>query len=178
MPKADRTDTTGPARAASGGVAMAADATIDRLREIARRSADSPLLADAPPHPDAALLGLAGDILHLTGEADRCMAAARALVDADKFARGLTYHGPSAAQPRIEQLTMDSIRLRQDAATLIKRAGKLRAITPAGIYSKLLIIRASRTGAALLAQGLAADLIGHPALRTSLWPASAEGDAP
>lgn len=54
---------------------------------------------------------------------------------------------------------------------LMQRAKKLHATTPAGIYGKVLLVRASRTGAAAMAMTLAEDPIACHALRASLWPA-------
>jgi len=57
------------------------------------------------------------------------------------------------------------------AKPILRRIAKLRAITPAGIYAKALVVRASRTGAPVLAMSLATDMIASPGLRASLWPA-------
>ncbi len=50
---------------------------------------------------------------------------------------------------------------------------KKRATTPAGIYAKATVVRASKTGAAGLAMSLAADLLACEELRKALWPAEA-----
>ena len=55
---------------------------------------------------------------------------------------------------------------------LMQRAKKLHATQPpAGIYGKVLLVRASRTGAAAMAMTLAEDPIACHASRASLWPA-------
>lgn len=51
---------------------------------------------------------------------------------------------------------------------------KIKATTAAGIYAKAMVVRASKTGAKLLAMSLAEDLIACPGLRESLWPAQKE----
>jgi hypothetical protein len=57
------------------------------------------------------------------------------------------------------------------AKPLLRRMAKLRVTTAAGIYAKAPLVRASRTGAPVLAMSLAADMIDCPGLRASLWPA-------
>ncbi|MGH7041581.1 MAG: hypothetical protein ACREFY_05560, partial [Acetobacteraceae bacterium] len=51
----------------------------------------------------------------------------------------------------------------------LREAAKIRATTAAGIFAKALAVRSSQTGATVLAQSLAEDLIGNPALRAALW---------
>jgi hypothetical protein len=57
------------------------------------------------------------------------------------------------------------------ATQILRRATKLRASTPAGIYAKALLVRVSRTGAVVLAMSLAEELIDCRELRQSLWAA-------
>ena len=58
----------------------------------------------------------------------------------------------------------------KEAAPLLTQVGKMSAASPAGIYAKALLVRASKSGAASLAMSLAEDMIGCPALRATLWP--------
>lgn len=60
-----------------------------------------------------------------------------------------------------------------EAVRSAARRAQRPAKTPAGIYAKLLIMRASRTGCPVLARSLADDLIQMPALRAVLWPGAA-----
>jgi hypothetical protein len=80
-------------------------------------------------------------------------------------------------RPRYKLLDEQRTRADQRAKQLLRRAGKLRATTPAGIHAKALLVRASVTGAAVLAMSLAEELIASRALRESLWPAEPAGMA-
>ncbi len=60
---------------------------------------------------------------------------------------------------------------RREMRAMLRRAGKLRAHTPAGLYAKAQLVLNSHTGAAILAKSLAADMIEMPGLRQRLWPA-------
>jgi hypothetical protein len=59
------------------------------------------------------------------------------------------------------------------AADILREIRKVRATTAAGIYAKAPVVRASRTGANVLAMSLAEDLVDCAELRQSLWPADA-----
>jgi hypothetical protein len=69
-------------------------------------------------------------------------------------------NGIACAQPRLRQIA------------------KEKATTPAGIYAKALVVRASRTGAKHLAMTLAEDLVNYPALRAAIWPADTAREEP
>lgn len=61
--------------------------------------------------------------------------------------------------------------LKAAAVRLLKEARRHKAKTPAGVYAKALLVRGSITGAALLSQTLADDLIACDGLRRCLtWP--------
>lgn len=54
---------------------------------------------------------------------------------------------------------------------ILRRARKLPALTPAGLYAKALLVKRSKTGAALLAMSLAEDLVNLPEVRRLIWTA-------
>lgn len=136
--------------------------TVARMREIAAQGGDSLLLANGPPHPDHELLDVCGEALHFAKEA----AALRAQHDAMHDGRIWT------ARTRAESAVLWEAWHQQEAELVqrLRRAKKLRATTPAGIYAKALAVRCSSTGAAVLARSLAEELIDCKALRESLWP--------
>jgi len=143
-------------------------ATIDRMRQLAAQSGDALLLAEGPPHPDAALLDLCSEALHWAKQAAEALSAYHAHLKAH------------AVQRWTDSDRADSNELHkawQDPANrvrpLLTCARKLRATTPAGIYAKALIVSISRTGAECLSMSLAQDLIASPAIRASIWPAEA-----
>jgi hypothetical protein len=136
--------------------------TIDRLKAIAAASGDA-LLTEGPVQPDAALLGLCGDALHfLTAAKDA--STERAKID-------WCHEISETDRRRDAELLRAQYAAEAGAKQLLRRAIKLRATTPAGVYAKALIVRSSRTGAAILAMSLAEDLIACEGLRQSLWPA-------
>lgn len=147
---------------------QADDHTIARLREIATESHGNLLLADGPPSPDALLLDLCGEALHLLSQAEHMTTPLRhtdsgAWTDADRAAW--------------RRQCDERRRLVTRAKPIMRRIAKLPAQTAAGIYAKALIVRGSRTGAECLARTLAADLVNNAALRASIWPAPGEGGA-
>lgn len=135
----------------SGKTAFALLATVDRLKQMAAEAADTPLLGDEPVHPDHQLLDLCGDLLHM--------------MKRRKDLRELQFDHP---------LQQDRHALFGQINSLLSKARKLRAATPAGIYAKVLVIRASESGAPMLAVSLAHDLVDVPALRASIWPGVGE----
>jgi hypothetical protein len=56
------------------------------------------------------------------------------------------------------------------AAGKLHRVRNFRAVTPAGIYAKALVVRQSKTGANDLARSLAKDLVPNAPLRALLGP--------
>jgi hypothetical protein len=139
--------------------------TIQRLREIAAQAGDA-LLTEGVVHPDHALLDLCAETLHLRRRSVE-LRRQRELLPG-RF-------GTPPATPAQNHLRAE-IDAERDAADaramqLTRRAAKLPAITPAGIYAKALVVRASRSAAAVLAMSLADELIACRSLRQSLWPA-------
>lgn len=133
--------------------------TIVRFREIAASSGDALFIAsDEPPHPDRELLDLCGDVLYWAKRSDELWEEWR--------------NRPSRYDNRGRHLVERDDAKAADAklTQLLRRAKKLPATTPAGIYAKALAVRCSITGAAVLAKSLADDLIACRALRESLWP--------
>ena len=139
---------------------------IERMRQIAARSGDNLLLADGPPHPDAALLDLCSEALHWHRQAADAKSAHHAYKEA---VAGQAWTDADRASSHELYLAWDA--LEHKVTLLLSRARKLRATTPAGIYAKALIVSVSRSGAPLLSMSLAQDLIASPAIRASLWPA-------
>jgi hypothetical protein len=144
--------------------------TIARLREIAELSGDH-LVTEGPVHPDHQLLDLCAAALDLVQQAEDASVQYRqqaprlfdAWTEADVAAN-------RAARDRQKALNVA-------ATQFIRRAHKLKATTPAGVYAKALLVRASITGARVLGRSLAEDLIACDGLRESLiWP-EAQGEA-
>ena len=142
------------------------DREIARFREIVAETNDALLLADGgAASPDAALLDLCAEALHLLTHAERAKAAGRALFGSDEWR-------PRRAE--WEALFDDSNRGVTKAKPLLSRIRKLRAGTGAGIYAKAMVVRASISGAPYLAVSLAEDLIACKELRATLFPAERE----
>jgi hypothetical protein len=150
---------------------MSAPDPIRRLREIAAEAADHAILADGPVTPDADLLDLCAEALHLLSRADKVHANYHATP-----AYGLG--GTPATRAEREALWGEAGFLHREARPLMRRLSKTAAKTPAGIYAKALVVKGSVTGAASLAKSLAEDLIACRELRESLWPADAETRGP
>ena len=142
------------------------DREIARFREIVAETNDALLLADGgAASPDAALLDLCAEALHLLSHAERAKAAGRALFGSDEWR-------PRRAE--WEALFDDASRGVTKAKPLLSRIRKLRAGTGAGIYAKAMVLRASISGAPYLAVSLAEDLIACKELRVTLFPAERE----
>jgi hypothetical protein len=140
---------------------------IARLREITAESANNQLLGEGPPHPEAALLDLCAEALHLLTQAEKALAACQRALKAS-VASGVR---PQAAYYSERDLLEEYTHGISKAKPILRRIAKLHATTPVGIYAKALVVRASRTGAPVLAMSLAIDMIACPGLRASLWPA-------
>ncbi len=141
------------------------DREIARFREIVADTNDALLLAEGSAHPDAALLDLCAEALHLLSHAERAKAAGRAAFGSDEWRPRRT---------EWEALFDDSNRGVTKAMPLLSRIRKLHASTGAGIYSKAMVVRASISGAPHLAVSLAEDLIACKELRATLFPAERE----
>jgi hypothetical protein len=160
------------------------DREITRFREIATTTNDALLLADGPASPDAALLDLCAEALHLLTHAERTKIAARKLLHAEPTQR--RDHGEDIADVLAGLLRKTKVRAEWEALfaeaadgvtkakPLLSRIRKLPAATGAGIYAKAMVVRASITGAPHLAVSLAEDLIACKELRATLFPAERE----
>jgi len=143
------------------------------FRDIAAQSADA-MLTEGPVNPDHRLLDLCAEALH------HCTAEAQIGAKRRQF-YGRDYMTLTEAE-RHAALLADKVDLAdwQEHQRLAKPSlvtlAKLKAATPAGIYAKAAVVRASKTGAANLAMSLAEDLLDCPGLRAILWPAE-EGEA-
>src|SRR5258708_31175107 len=73
------------------------DREIARFREIVADTNDALLLAEGSAHPDAALLDLCAEALHLLTHAARTRAAGRALLCADAEHQGRGGRSPADA---------------------------------------------------------------------------------
>jgi hypothetical protein len=144
----------------------ALEVTVDRLKAIAAQAADA-MLTEGPVHPDHELLDVCAEALRHR----RLSAELRKARDALPAP-----YGNPPATPEQNRLRQE-IGAKGDAARdrvvqLSRRAAKLRATTPAGIYAKALVVRSAQTAAAVLAMSLAEDLVTCEVLRQSLWPAT------
>jgi hypothetical protein len=146
--------------------------TIDRFQEIVAASRDA-LVTEGPVHADHVLLGLCAEALHHR----RLCAELRKAKDALPAPYG---NPPATAEQKRQrqEIGAQADDARNRAVQLSRRAAKLKASTPAGIYAKALVVRSSQTAAAILAMSLAEDLIGAPVLRASLWPATTAEHVP
>lgn len=111
------------------------------------------------------------DVHDTPGDEDLLVLAERALVlmraERDQYAI-LRSVGAIEGSLSVERLK----EIERSTRNLLRRVGKLRAHTPAGLYAKAQLVSGSRTGAAILAKSLAADMIEMPGLRQRLWPAA------
>ena len=115
-------------------------------------------------------LDLCAEALHLFNEAKRSRAEADLAYDElNKEHRHDRIDSP--AHQKWQQLCAEAYQGNLKAKTLLRRIAKLRAMTPAGIYAKALVVQASVTGAA---KSMAEDFIANKELRASLWPADRE----
>lgn len=146
-------------------------ATMTRMRELAAQSGDALLLANGPVQPDAALLDLCAEALHL----HRAAAAAETAFCEHRdstFARCRQWTDAECAES--DALAAEWSRAEKRMAPVLNRAKKIQATTPAGIYAKAQVVALSKTGALKLAMSLAADLLASPAIRAAIWPAHVE----
>src|SRR5258708_1660461 len=144
------------------------DREIARFREIVAETHDAILLAEGSAHPDAALLDLCAEALHLLRHAEKIGSEHHML-----FADGERWD--DARRQESSRLFEERERFVKKAKPLLSEIRKLRATTGAGIYAKALVVRSSVTGAARLAMSLAEDLVACTELRATLWPSAREG---
>ena len=134
--------------------------TINRLREIATATYDTLLLAEGPPQPDYELLDLCSKTL-------RAIKIANA---ANQARLAMSFH--NTAQADLNAAFRRYQDLDREATRLLRRVGKTRATTAAGLYAKALVCRSTASGSAVLAHSLADDFLACEELRASLWPAA------
>lgn len=133
---------------------------IAALKEIAEISGTN-LIMDGPVHRDHELIDLCAEALHLARQCEGISHNRENLDREDKYWR-IRWDALREAEKQLERLVRP----------MVRRAGKLRATTAAGIYAKALLTTVSPSGV-VLAASLAADLIACEGLRESLtWPAS------
>jgi hypothetical protein len=142
-------------------------AAVDRLKVMAAGAGDA-LFTEGPVNPDHKLLELCAEIGYRRKLADAAHERWRA-------APAVPWMCKTPEQTReFTEANFENEREGKNYSSLLKQASKLRATTAAGIYAKAIAVRASRTGAQLLAMSLAEDLLACPGLRASLWPAGEE----
>ncbi|HJU16658.1 MAG TPA: hypothetical protein VJ770_09310 [Stellaceae bacterium] len=149
-----------------------AEPAIARLREIAAEAWNRQLLTGDPPHPDAELLDLCAEVLHLMKRAEWALKEFLAMHRPDSW--DLKHPAMQAFVRERDHLHGERASAIGKAKPLMSRIRKMRATTAVGIYAKALVVRSSRTAAPMLAMSLAEDLIANSALRASLWPAERE----
>ncbi len=142
------------------------DPEIARLREITAEAANNELLGAGPPQPEAALLDICAEALHLLTRAQKALDTLhrRSSIPLDRKSQAFKSEGERLYETRQHDIAR--------AKPILRRIAKVPAATAVGIYAKALCMRASRTGAPALAMTLAEDLIACPGLRESLWPVS------
>ena len=142
-----------------------ATASIERLRQVAAEAGDS-LLTEGYVQPDHELLDLCAEALHHLTHAQRAWEARRKLE---------WYGKPKEEADRLhakdQALYEDWQAEDKKGKAPLLRISRIKATTPAGIYAKAMVCRASVTGAAGLALSLAADFLACEELRKALWPA-------
>jgi hypothetical protein len=147
---------------ASGMAPLFSDALVAgiaaRMKQIAAASGDHLFLSDGPVNPDWELLDLCADALHYAKARERAWDVRRN-----------TPHDWSATGP--DPMAEEIKRIGREVTNRLRRVGKIRATTPAGIYAKAMLVRFGTETAAVLAISLAEDLLDCEALRLTLWPA-------
>ena len=161
-----KTISASPNPAMSAWLASIAPAA-DRMKKIATESGDALYLCDGPVQPDHALLDLCGDALHY----------AKAAEQAYEMKPGFSVTTVRSAQETEAWREQHDRAMKEyyfntnEVTQRLRKAKKMKATTPAGIYAKALLVRVSKTGATELAMSLANDFLDCPGLRESLWPA-------
>jgi hypothetical protein len=150
---------------ASGMAPLFSDALVAgiaaRMKQIAAASGDHLFLSDGPVNPDWELLDLCGDALHFAKAHEKAWEEWSSFCpsnESEREVRHAQYDEMKAAR-------------KSDVISRVRRAGKMRATTPAGIYAKAMLVRFGTETAAVLAMSLAEDLLDCEALRLTLWPA-------
>jgi hypothetical protein len=143
-------------------------AAMNRLRDIARASTDA-LLTEGEVNPDHQLLDLCAEALHRLKHAQKARGQRN----------GLRWRSDTPEEQRRSRaedaaLFAEWQEGEKSAKPAMLRIRKMKATTAAGIYAKAAVVRASETGAAVLAMSLAEDLLACPGLRSALWPAAGD----
>ncbi|HUB48362.1 MAG TPA: hypothetical protein VMB73_25580 [Acetobacteraceae bacterium] len=141
------------------------------FRDIAAQSGDA-LLTEGPVNPDHKLLDLCADALHHCTAETQLLEVQRELFGI-RFSGAQTKAQQEAALRADAQAYADRLEHYRCAKPSLVAIAKIKATTPAGIYAKAAVVRASKTGAAGLAMSLAEDLLACPGLRALLWPGEA-----
>ena len=142
-----------------------ATASIERLRQVVAEAGDA-LLTEGYVQPDHELLDLCAEALHHLTHGERAREARQKLE---------WYGKPKEEADRIlaeDQALYDEWQDEEKKGKgALLRIFRIKATTPASIYAKAMVCRASVTGAAGLALSLAADFLACEELRKALWPA-------
>jgi len=151
--------------------AIPISATIARLRALAAQSGDA-MITEGHVETDHELLDLCAAALQHRRLFDEANADwrenhERRISECQRQGRSFTKLEMGLSNAAMKEADAHEISMKR----VLTKARKLRATTAAGIFAKALIVRSSRTGAALLAMSLADDLIACPGLRQSIWPA-------
>jgi len=129
------------------------------IAAIRRRISEDDGPVHPPSHDDRELLELSADALQL-------IKIERDIVNAFKDQLARNDPNRNAAQNG-----QDHREARIRTCHLLRRIGKIPARTPAGLFAKAALVRASKSGAAVLASSMANDMIQTHALRSAIWPA-------
>jgi hypothetical protein len=144
-------------------------AAIGLFRSIAAKSADA-LVMEGQPHPDHRLLALCADALDELSVVRREVEVQA--VEARERAGKAWPPAEGEEAWRAAQRTRFEAHMAHyyQARALLRAIAKVPATTPAGIYAKAQVCRASRTGAPGLATSMVEDLLACRALRAVIWP--------
>jgi hypothetical protein len=135
------------------------DATVAQLRKAATTAVRTGKVDASPSHPNADLLVLCALILDLRAKYDAI----------DREAR--TMPSPYVGNPAFDAELAKRNAVKRACMSPMARVGKIAANTPAGVYAKAMVLRASYGTAPQLALSIARDLVNCPGLRSALWPA-------
>jgi hypothetical protein len=79
------------------------------------------------------------------------------------------------AKEEHDRARQDYERAQRALCSPLLRVGKLRAVTPPGIFAKALVVqKVGTTAATALGRSLARDLLACSDLRKAIWPAGAK----
>jgi hypothetical protein len=147
--------------AASSGEDGAPLDAMDLLNGIAARAMEDGADPSATVSPDHELLMLCDAVTMLRSQGARIREEWRAA-------------GP-AGDPGRHEILKEIKRRVHEAAPSLRKLAKMRAVTPAGIFAKAIVVRYVATSTATLADSLADDIVNSVELRQAIWPATKEG---